>query len=227
MRYWVSQKLLSGQVCANQIIADHSPNLPGVPFYLSFFYRREVAPPVYPIKRLYVNSKQELALRTGLFVSAAPLATAYAGFLAYGITSIPSPIAPWRLLFILEGFPSMVMAIVSYYRIPDSPADAGFLTPEQKKIARRRLLVVRDGDDEEVIMGEEEDRGVRWGQVWNAIKDVGNWVTAVGVARDFRLTGANITSDSLCTSSVTSLFRPYLYFCRPYLRSKSRLPPAL
>ncbi|RPB03821.1 MFS general substrate transporter [Choiromyces venosus 120613-1] len=135
---------------------------PGVPFYLSFFYRRE-----------------ELALRTGLFVSAAPLATAYAGFLAYGITSIPSPIAPWRLLFILEGFPSMVMAIVSYYHIPDSPADAGFLTLEQKKIARRRLLVVRDGDDEEeVVMGEEESRGVRWGQVWSAVKDVGNWATA-------------------------------------------------
>ncbi|KAG0126012.1 major facilitator superfamily domain-containing protein [Tuber indicum] len=136
---------------------------PGVPFYLSFFYRRE-----------------ELALRTGLFISAAPLATAYAGFLAYGITSIPSPIAPWRLLFILEGFPSIVMAVISYYHIPDSPADAGFLTLEQKKIARRRLLVVRDGDgdEEEVIMGEEEGRGVRWGQVWNAIKDVGNWVTA-------------------------------------------------
>ncbi|CAZ83153.1 unnamed protein product [Tuber melanosporum] len=136
---------------------------PGVPFYLSFFYRRE-----------------ELALRTGLFISAAPLATAYGGFLAYWITSIPSPIAPWRLLFILEGFPSIVMAVISYYHIPDSPADAGFLTLEQKKIARRRLLVVRDGDgdEEEVIMGEEEGRGVRWGQVWNAIKDVGNWVTA-------------------------------------------------
>ncbi|CUS07407.1 unnamed protein product [Tuber aestivum] len=73
----------------------------------------------------------------------------------------------------------MIMAVISYYHIPDSPADAGFLTLEQKKIARRRLLVVRDGDDEEeVIMGEEEGRGVRWGQVWNAIRDVGNWVTA-------------------------------------------------
>jgi len=226
VRYWASQKLLSGQVCATQIIVDHSSNLPGVPFYLSFFYRREVAPPSIPSRGYMLTVKQELALRTGLFVSAAPLATAYAGFLAYGITSIPSPIAPWRLLFILEGFPSIVMAIISYYRIPDSPADAGFLTPEQKKIARRRLLVVRDGDDEEVIMGEEEGRGVRWGQVWNAIKDVGNWVTAVGVAGDFRLTGANMASDSLCTSSVTSLSRPCLYFCRLYFGSKSRLPPA-
>jgi hypothetical protein len=43
---------------------------PGVPFMLSFFYRRH-----------------ELGLRCGLFLSAAPLANTFAGALAYGITS--------------------------------------------------------------------------------------------------------------------------------------------
>ncbi|PWW74276.1 MFS general substrate transporter [Tuber magnatum] len=174
--------------------------------------------------------KQELALRTGLFISAAPLATAYAGFLAYGITSIPSPIAPWRLLFILEGFPSMIMAVISYYRIPDSPADAGFLTLEQKRIARRRLLVVRDGDgDEEVIMGEEEGRGVRWGQVWNAIRDVGNWITAVGAIETFALTEANVASDSLSLSAPPYLFAFFLVLLSTYLsdRLRSRSYPIL
>jgi hypothetical protein len=135
----------------------------GVPFYLSLFYRRE-----------------ELALRTGLFISAAPLATAYAGFLAYAITSIPSPIAPWRLLFLLEGFPAIVAAICAYYFIPDSPADARFLDRDQKKIARRRLLVVHD--DEEgtgTVMATEEGRGLRWTEVRKAFSDPGNWITAL------------------------------------------------
>ncbi len=39
----------------------------GVPFYLSIFYRRD-----------------ELAFRTGLFISAAPLATSFASSLAWG-----------------------------------------------------------------------------------------------------------------------------------------------
>lgn len=134
-----------------------------MPFYLSLFYRRE-----------------ELALRTGLFISAAPLATAYAGFLAYAITSIPSSIAPWRLLFLLEGFPSLVAGICAYYFIPDSPADAGFLRRDQKKIARRRLLVVRDDEEDTgTVIATEERRGLRWKEVWRAFRDPGNWITAL------------------------------------------------
>ncbi|KAK0701082.1 major facilitator superfamily domain-containing protein [Apiosordaria backusii] len=78
----------------------------GVPFYLSFFFRRG-----------------ELALRTAVFISAAPLATSFSSTLAFAITSLSNviPIAPWRLLFLIEGLPSQ------------------FLTARQKKIARVRL----------------------------------------------------------------------------------------
>ncbi|KAI5812936.1 major facilitator superfamily domain-containing protein [Pyronema omphalodes] len=136
---------------------------PGVPFYLSLFYRRE-----------------ELALRTGLFISAAPLATAYAGFLAYAITSIPSEIAPWRLLFLLEGFPSIIAGVCAYYLIPDTPAECRFLERDQKKIARRRLLVVRDDEEDTgTVISTEEGRGLRWKEVWKAFGDLGNWITAL------------------------------------------------
>ncbi|KAF8459576.1 major facilitator superfamily domain-containing protein [Terfezia claveryi] len=140
---------------------------PGVPFYLSFFYRRE-----------------ELALRTGLFVSAAPLATAYAGTLAYLITSIPSPLAPWRLLLITEGFPSLIVAVVAWYWIPDSPGEQRWLGRREREIARRRVMVVKDDErDEEWDDGEtaglEEKRGIRWGEVWTALGDAKSWVTAL------------------------------------------------
>lgn len=46
---------------------------PGVPFYLSLFYRRE-----------------ELAFRNGLFISAAPLATTFASSLAWLIVKLSS-----------------------------------------------------------------------------------------------------------------------------------------
>ena len=61
---------------------------PGIPFYLSFFYRR-----------------RELAFRTGLVVSASPLSASFAGALAYGITKIGehTRLNPWRLLFLVEG----------------------------------------------------------------------------------------------------------------------------
>ncbi|KAH8679069.1 major facilitator superfamily domain-containing protein [Tricladium varicosporioides] len=96
----------------------------GIPFYLSFFFKRE-----------------ELALRTGYFISAAPLATSFASTLAWAIIALGKhiPIAPWRLLFLLEGFPSVLVAVVAWNIIPDSPQTAPYLTRREKKIARWRL----------------------------------------------------------------------------------------
>jgi MFS family permease len=96
----------------------------GIPFYLSFFFKRE-----------------ELALRTGYFISAAPLATSFASTLAWAIVKIGknSPIAPWRLLFLLEGFPSVLIAVIAWHTIPDGPSSATYLTRREKKVARLRL----------------------------------------------------------------------------------------
>jgi MFS family permease len=96
----------------------------GIPFYLSFFFKRE-----------------ELALRTGYFISAAPLATTFASTLAYGIIKLGQygPIAAWRLLFLIEGFPSVLIAVIAWRVIPDSPSTASYLTTREKKVARLRL----------------------------------------------------------------------------------------
>ncbi|KAI3332090.1 MFS general substrate transporter [Xylariaceae sp. AK1471] len=96
----------------------------GVPFYLSFFFKR-----------------RELAFRTALFISAAPLASAFAGFLAWLILWVgkSSPIASWRLLFLLEGFPSIIVSTIAWGVIPDSPESASYLSPRERKIALLRL----------------------------------------------------------------------------------------
>lgn len=96
----------------------------GVPFYLSFFFKRH-----------------ELAFRTAIFISAAPLATTFASSLAWVILKLAasSPIAPWRLLFLIEGFPSILVAGLAWNIIPDSPQTAHYLTPREKKVARLRL----------------------------------------------------------------------------------------
>ena len=97
---------------------------PGVPYLLSFFYRRD-----------------ELGFRCGIFLSAAPLATTFAGALAYGITSGHASIPNWRLLFIVEGLPTVVMAIVIFFKMPDSPDTAKFLTEEERQVACARTMM--------------------------------------------------------------------------------------
>ncbi|KAF3923995.1 hypothetical protein ABW21_db0203322 [Orbilia brochopaga] len=142
---------------------------PGVPFYLSFFYKRE-----------------ELAFRTGLFISAAPLSTAYAGSLAYLLTSLSTGLAPWRALFIIEGWPSLIAAVVAWWYIPDGPGDAWFLKNEEE----RQIAVIRlQGHSRrqrrlsfyKAVSGKKsgQEAGFDWREVIVALCEMQNWLTAL------------------------------------------------
>lgn len=129
---------------------------PGIPYLLSFFYLRT-----------------ELGLRCGIFLSAAPLASTFAGALAYAITSGSSKLANWRLLFLVEGLPTVCMAAVAYFFLPDAPDKARFLTEEEKVVARARE--VRQ-------VGTEGRRGgVNWKDIALTLIDVKAWLTAVSL----------------------------------------------
>ncbi|KAL9085844.1 MAG: hypothetical protein Q9159_004509 [Coniocarpon cinnabarinum] len=139
---------------------------PGVPYYLSFFYRRE-----------------ELAFRAGMQVSAAPLAASFAGSLAWVITRLGQngPLAPWRLLFLVEGFPSVLVAVVAWNVIADSPKKARFLTVRERRIAQVRLQGRKSARD---VKASEEARAVvkqkvDWARIWATVKDPKCYLTAL------------------------------------------------
>ena len=134
---------------------------PGVPFLLSFFYKRD-----------------ELAFRTGLFISAAPLATSYAGSLAWVITKAGDhvPIANWRLLFLVEGFPSIVVAVYAWFWIPDAPDTARYLSQREKKVARLRLESEKHAEKKGDV---RRKRKLDWREIGEALTDLKCWITAV------------------------------------------------
>ncbi|KZZ88169.1 Major facilitator superfamily domain, general substrate transporter [Moelleriella libera RCEF 2490] len=127
---------------------------PGAVYLLSFFYLRK-----------------ELGLRIGIFFSSAPLATCFAGALAYGITSGHSQLANWRLLFLVEGVPVLIMAIVSYFAMPSSAHDAWFLNEDEKRYAMARQLRQ---------VGVEERVGTfNWRETVATFLDIKAWITAL------------------------------------------------
>jgi len=128
----------------------------GIPYFLSFFYKKE-----------------ELALRTGLFISAAPLATSFASSLAWAILKFGEngPIAPWRLLFLVEGFPSVFIAVLAWHIIPDGPAKAKYLSKRERKVARLRL---RRRQGEPASRGN----GLKWKEVLQTVLDPKAYLTA-------------------------------------------------
>src|SRR4029077_4327645 len=49
-------------------------------------------------------------------------------------------ISSWRWLLILEGLPAVLFGVVTYFVLPNRPADAKFLTSEEKEWIRGSLL---------------------------------------------------------------------------------------
>lgn len=140
----------------------------GVPFYLSFFFRRD-----------------ELALRTGLFISAAPLATTFAGSLAWLIVRFGqgTGIASWRLLLLLEGFPACVVAITAWWWIPDSPGSTSWLSSHERRIAVRRLRRENRSSQKPPLSRNTKDilrhkTKFRWAEVRQTLLDPASYLTA-------------------------------------------------
>lgn len=97
-------------------------------------------------------TKRELALRVGyLFVSAA-LAGGLGGLLAYGIGFMDGVdgMRGWRWIMIIEGLPTFVLGIATWWWLADEPESAYYLTLEEKELMtarkERQLGYSKSGD---------------------------------------------------------------------------------
>ncbi|CDS05951.1 hypothetical protein LRAMOSA08479 [Lichtheimia ramosa] len=99
---------------------------PGVIFYLTLFYK-----------------KNEIATRISLFWSSTVAAHAYAGILAYGILRLrgAQSMAGWQWLFLIEGIPTVLIAIIAWFYLPASPETWSILTLEEQQLAVSRLAL--------------------------------------------------------------------------------------
>ncbi|KAH8731695.1 major facilitator superfamily domain-containing protein [Phaeosphaeriaceae sp. PMI808] len=123
--------------------------LPGMVLYLSHFYRRN-----------------ELALRIGIFYTAASLSGAFGGLLARGLNAIgpAGGLEGWRWIFIVEGLLTVFVGICSALFLPNSIESATFLTSLEKELARQRLD--EQSSAHEPFSWAEVQRGIFNVQVW-------------------------------------------------------------
>ncbi|KAI9301884.1 major facilitator superfamily domain-containing protein [Cunninghamella echinulata] len=97
---------------------------PGVIYYLTLFYK-----------------KNEMATRIALFWGSTVAAHAFAGVLAYGILQLRGArgLAGWQWLFLIEGIPTVVLAMGATFYLPVSPEKWTVLTDDERSIAVQRL----------------------------------------------------------------------------------------
>ncbi|KAI1629555.1 retrograde regulation protein 2 [Exophiala viscosa] len=111
-------------ICRVIIGALEAGFFPGCLYLISMYYKRH-----------------ELQWRFNLFFSASIIAGSFSGLLAYAIAHMAgiAGYEGWRWIFILEGIFTCLVAVVSYWIVPDWPETAKFLKPEERALLIRRL----------------------------------------------------------------------------------------
>lgn len=114
----------------------------------------------------------ETQTRMALFFSAASLAGAFSGLLAFAIQHMDGigGLGGWRYIFLLEGSLTVLIGVSIPWTLPDSPATAGFLSPAERDFIRRRL---------------EQDAGTLVGKV--QLNDTFQWAHIKAALLDWKI----------------------------------------
>jgi MFS family permease len=125
-------------------------------------------------------------MRTALFFSAASIAGAFSGLLAFGIAKMDGigGLHGWQWIFIIEGLLTVVVGVFAFFTLYDFPETAGFLTQEERDFVAFRLKYQGQGKAQS---GDDSDRSSRhvqvaqaeefeWKYVWQACSDWQVWV---------------------------------------------------
>ncbi|KAH0580795.1 hypothetical protein H2248_011952 [Termitomyces sp. 'cryptogamus'] len=107
---------------------------PAIPLYFSLFY-----------------TKQEMGLRMAYWFGFAAVAGAFGGLVAFGVQHIHANIENWRVLFVIEGIPAVLLGVLTFFFLPNRPESTTYLTESEREIAVERMNRATSGDTGAVV----------------------------------------------------------------------------
>lgn len=137
------------------------------------------------IKKYYLTMwycRHEIQLRTALFFSAASVAGAFSGLLAFAIGKMDGVggLEGWRWIFILEGIATVAVSVLAFFVLHDFPETAKFLTEEERAFVVDRLKYQcqsprkSEGGQSQGLVAQAEE--FKWKYVLDAFTDWQLWV---------------------------------------------------
>ncbi|KAI4089336.1 MAG: hypothetical protein LQ344_005468 [Seirophora lacunosa] len=166
---------------------------PGVAYYITMWYCRT-----------------EAQFRQAMFFSAASVAGAFSGLLAFAIAKMDGVggLEGWRWIFILEGILTVVVAVIAFFTIYDFPETAKFLTEPERAWVVHRLRYQGSKDSGQMVAESEH---FKWRYVREAFTD---WQIYLGLWMYWGI---------VCPLYGTSLFLPSIIRELGYLSSTAQL----
>ena len=112
-----------------------------------------------------------LSNSVALFIGSGAIAGSLGGLIAFGVAKIHHPkLEIFRVLFLIEGIPSVVLAICVFFFLPSRPQKSRYIDENERTLAITRL----NADSL-----NEGDNGIDWSGVKRAFTDWKTYVIAI------------------------------------------------
>jgi len=163
-RLWIARIMLSWGVATLALALASGPaSFAGLRFLLGV-----AEAGFFPGIILYLTYWFPLAYRArtvALFMTATPLAGLLGSPVSGWILTLHETLglSGWQWLFILEGIPAVVLGLAVYWRLPNGPAEAPWLRPEEKQALAAALAA------EEAAISSRHLSGLRQGLLSPAV----------------------------------------------------------
>ncbi|EKM77389.1 hypothetical protein AGABI1DRAFT_122128 [Agaricus bisporus var. burnettii JB137-S8] len=149
---------------------------PAIPVYFSFFY-----------------TKEEMGLRMAYWFGFAAVAGAFGGLIAFGTQHVHAAISSWRILFIIEGIPPVLLALLTLFYLPNRPEVTSFFNERERELALERINRDSTADTGATVNKEH---------IWMAFKD---WRIYIAGVIYFGLNGALASISAFLPTIVQTL----------------------
>ena len=140
-RRWIARIMISWGVISACTMFVQGP----ASFYAVRFLLGVAEAGFFPGMILYLSywfPARERARAVGVFMSAIAISYAVGAPISGGIMSALGGVAglhDWQWLFLLEAIPAIVAGVVVFLKLPDGPAQAGWLEPQERDWLTERL----------------------------------------------------------------------------------------
>ncbi|KAH6972906.1 major facilitator superfamily domain-containing protein [Ilyonectria sp. MPI-CAGE-AT-0026] len=134
-------------------------------FWLGAF-EASIAPSFIAITQMFWR-RREQPLRMSYWYAMNGFTNVFGSLITWGLAQLPFGLKPYQTIFIFFGIITVCFSSILFSYMPDSPAEAKFLSKHDKLIAIERLRMNQTG-----VMTREW----RWDHLWEMIRDVKTWL---------------------------------------------------
>ena len=139
-RKWIARIMITWAVLSSATAFVKTP----VAFYVIRFLLGAAEAGFFPGMIYYLSQWIPAAQRASVvsrFMTAIAIAGLIGGPISAGLLSLDGVggLAGWQWLFLVEGVPSLIMGVLVFLWLPDRPADAQWLTPDQREVLTTRI----------------------------------------------------------------------------------------